>query len=347
VKQSIPAPTDVRQTLLAFALYNASEELNSLLSQIDFTGVTRRQLYFSVLGRAPENVRQAVDGADYRPRAHFANALRSDEFQNRIREIALAAFPEKRRVIFVHVPKCAGTDMRVALRRRHAFLHHDFALARITDKPALFQALHDFALRVHLSDGIAITGHAPLRWYVERKIPRFDDDLFSTIRHPREIMYSYISYILTRLLKTRDAPAPDTTEWLAHMGMAAMPPDATPAYLADLGGRLLRCKPVATPNILCDVLGRGTAGSAIETIVTSNIELTDTSRYSAWRREKFGFDPPNRINPSDPLFTPGIASTADRALIDDMIGEDMVLYERILRQLDASESLSIRGSVLS
>jgi hypothetical protein len=347
LKQSIPAPTDVRQTLLAFALYNPSEELNSLLSQIDFGSVTRRQIYFSVLGRAPENVRQAVDGLDYRPRAHFANALRSDEFQNRIREIALAAFPEKRRVIFVHVPKCAGTDMRVALRRRYAFLHHDFALARITGKAALFQALHDFALSVHLSDGIAITGHAPLRWYIERKIPRFDDDLFSTIRHPREIMFSYISYILTRLLKTRDAPAPDTTDWLSHIGMTAIPPDPTPSYLADLGGRLLRCKPVTTPNLLCEILGRGTASSAIEAIVVSNIELTDTSRYSAWRRQKFGFDPPNRINPSEPLFTPETATEADRSLIDEMIEEDIVLYERIQQQLGRADSLSVRGSALA
>jgi hypothetical protein len=347
MKQMVAAPVNTRQMLLAFAMYDPAEGINSFLNRVDFQGVTRRQIYFSVLGRAPENAKQVLDGPNYRPRGHMANALQSDEFQTRVREIVLTAFPEKRRIIFVHIPKCAGTDMRVALCRRYPYLHNDISLARATDKPRLFNALREFALGVGLADGIMVTGHAPLRWYVERRLPRFEDDLFSTVRHPRDIIYSHICYILTRLITSEGPPRHDIVEWLSKIGMTEIAPNPSPAYLLDLGSKLLRCRPITSPNIMCDLLGRGTAESAIEAIVTSNIEITDISRYSQWRKAKLGFDPPNKINPSQALFTPETASAADRAFIDDMISEDMKLYGKIQTTLAASDNLSLRGAMLA
>jgi hypothetical protein len=346
MERIIPAPWNPRQLLLAFALYEPAKGLDSVLEPMSFEGVSRRQVYNAVLARGPENVKSAIAGPNYNPRAHMAKSLTSEEFQARVRELVLNAFPEKRRLIFIHIAKCAGTDLLNTLQRQYPYLHHHLALPNITSGPALFEALRDFARLVHLSDSIAISGHVPLRWYLERKLVRYEDDLFATVREPRELMYSFISFILTRLVVHQGTKRGDTTNWLAQIGMTDIEPNPSPGYLVELGGRLLRAKSVTNPNMLCRNLGRGDLDSAIETIVTTDIELTDTSRYSAWRKQKFGFEPAKRVNPSQALFTPEKASKADRDVIEEMVAEDLPLYEKIRAVLDAGDGLSLRGSAL-
>ena len=345
--RSVPAPANVRQMLLALAMYDPARGLDSVLDRFAFEGVSRRQVYNAVLARGPESIKTAISGANYNPRAHMAKSLGSEEFQTRIRELALNAFPEKRRLIFIHIAKCAGTDLLTTLQRHFPYLHHHQALPNVTNGAELFESLRDFAMMVNLSDSIAISGHVPLRWYLDKKLVRYEDDLFATVREPRELMYSFISFILTRLVMHQGTKRTDTTNWLGHIGMTEIEPDPSPGYLVELGGRLLRAKGVTNPNMLCRNLGRGDLTSAIEAIVTTDIEITDTSRYSAWRKQKFGFEPARRINPSQPLFTPASATKADRQVIEEMVAEDAPLYEKISKLLESGDGLSIRGAALA
>ena len=343
MNQIIAAPRNTRQTLLAFAHYDAARELGSVLNRMDLSDVTPRQVYFSVLGRAPERIAQLAQKPEFKPRQALASALKGEEFQTRIREIVLAAFPEKRRLVFVHIPKCAGSDLLLTLRRRYPYLHHHLALPGTTGKPELFATLRDLAVGLMLSDSIAVSGHVPLRWYQERALVRFEDEVFTTVRHPRDIIYSYISFLLTRMVEFQGEKRGDVTGWLSHLGMTEIEADPSPGYLLELGGRLLRARPVTTPNMICQNLGTGTAASAIEAMVLTDIELTDTARYSAWRSAKFGFEPGRRVNPSRALYTPETAPEADRRFIDEMIGEDMALYETMQARLAAADGLSVRG----
>jgi len=344
---TVAAPRNARQMLSHFALYDAAKGLQALLNHIDHSAMTRRQIFFSVLGRAPERAALAADGPNFKPRHAFAVALQGEEFQTRIREIVLAAFPEKRRMIFIHVPKCAGTDLLVTLRRQYPYLHQHIASPVQTPKPALFDWLRDLAIATGLSDRIAIAGHVPLKWYTDRSLVRFEDEVFTTIRHPRDIVYSYISFILTRFVEFQGVKRPDTSGWLAAIGLTEIEADPTPAYLADLGGQLLRARGAIAPNIICTHLGHGTAETTLENLVLCDVEVTDMARYSAWRAQKFGFEPANRVNPSRPLFTPELATAADRAFIEEMIAEDMVAYEAIVKKLDAQDGLSIPGRVFA
>jgi len=343
MNQVIPAPRTVREMLQAFALYDPKRGLPSLLNRMQHEGVTRRQIYFNTLGRAPERGRVAADGPNFNARATLTNALGGREFQTRIREIVLDAFPEKKRKIFVHIPKCAGSDLLVTLRRHYPYLHHHLALPETTEKAMLFEHLQEFAACVGISDTIAISGHVPLRWYQEKELIRFEDDVFTTIRHPHDILYSYISFILTRLVQFQGKPRGDTTGWLTALGLTDIVPEPSAAYLTDLGGQLLRAPAVTKPNMICGNLGRGTAESALDAIIVTDIEITDVARYSDWRAAKFGYEPAKRVNPSKPLFTPDLASKADRKLISEMTGEDVVLYEKIQAKLSASGKLSVRG----
>ncbi len=345
MNQIVAAPHTARQMLLAFGMYEPEKGLASLTSRLDFEGVTRRQVCFGVLARAPERVALATDGPEFNARRALTNALQGDEFQTRIREIVLGAFPEKRRSIFVHIPKCAGTDLQTFLKRHYPFLPQHVAIPNMTVKTALFDHLRQFAVGVALSDWIAIAGHVPLRWYTERGLARFEDDVYTTVRHPRDIIYSYISFVLTRCVEFQGVKRNDTTGWLAHVGLTDIEPGASPAYLADLGSRLLQSRKIMQANLLCQHLGTGTCASALEAMAIHDIEITDTKRYSGWRAQKFGSPPERRMNPSQPLFTPESATPADRALIEEQIGEDLLLYDAIMQRLDAQDGLCIRGRV--
>ena len=255
MRQIVPAPVNARQMVLAFAMYNAERGLSSLTDRIDYTGVTRRQIYFNTFGRPP-GAAVAADGPDFNARAAAAQALNGEEFQLRLREIVLNAFPEKRRLIFVHIPKCAGTDMQTTLQRQYPCLTEHLCQSATTSRPKLFEHLQQFAVGIGLADSIAVCGHQSLRWYLDRGLVRFEDEVFTFVRHPRDLLYSYVSFILTRAAESVGSDRLDVTRWLSEIGLETLEPNPSPAYLADIGRQLLRTR---KPNIICNYLGTGTA----------------------------------------------------------------------------------------
>jgi hypothetical protein len=345
--QLIPPPVNTRQLLNLFAFYEAERGLPSILSRLDSAAMTKRQINACVLGRPPDNWQGAVDGENFVPRAALAGRLNSVEFQTRIREIVLNAFPEQRRAIFVHIPKCAGSDLTNGLRRRMPMLHYNLATPEITQKPELFLALKEIALCMAFTDTIAISGHVPLRWYQERGLARYEDDLFTVVREPRSMIYSYISFILTRLKNFVGTRRNDTTNWLKAIGMTEIMPDPTQDYLVGIGSRLLRAPAVTSRNMICNNLGRGQSAGAIENAVLTGIEITETRRYSAWKQSKFGLASEKRVNESLPLYTPELAPPADREFIDEMVAEDQVIYAKIMAALERDDTLSISGTALA
>ena len=153
--------------------------------------------------------------------------------------------------------------------------------------------------------------------------------------------------MLSTIVKFRGSFRHDTTGWLGAIGLKDIEPDPSPAYLRDLGKQMLRVRNVTPPNVLCDFLGAGTAASAIDQLSGSNIEITDTSRYSAWRAAKFGYDPSKRVNESQPMFTADQADESDRKIVEDLIAEDLILYEKLEKKLTANDGLSIRGNAIA
>jgi hypothetical protein len=346
MKQIIPLPESARELLLSFLLFNEAKGLRSIARQIDFSGATRRQILAITSGRLPGLAREVIETSHYNARGDLVKALSAPEFQTRIREFVLAAIPEKRRLINIHIAKCAGTDLEIALRRRHPFLHHTMSIPEATPTKELFLALHLFAIGLQFSDSIALSGHVQLGWYLKQGLIRVQDDVFTTIRHPRDRIYSQISYMLSIMVKFRGTHRFDTAGWMAAIGMAEMDPDPTPAYLVATGRRLLRSPVVARPNGICEILGNCTAESAIENLILANVEITDMERYSAWRKARFDFSPADKVNQSQPLFTEDMADAADRQVIEDLIEQDIVLYETVQKQLALNGALSIRGRAL-
>jgi hypothetical protein len=340
--QVFPAPRGPRALFELFALYVPGQGIGSILDSVDFTGMNEAAIWAA----AGHRVAGQPARPGYMPRRHLEHILQSAEFREQSRQLLLNAYPGKKRAIFVHIPKCAGTDMTALLRRQWP------SLAQADFKPAapaadFYTHLRNAVLGLRHSDTIALTGHERLAYYYyQYALVRSQDWFFTIVRDPEALIYSHLSYALT---VCRDAPRtgrPDGLEWLGLLGLKAIPEHANQAYMVDLARMLLANPHIAPRDTLCNFLGAGTAESALQAIVDSNIEITDTARYAAWRATKFPNAPATRANASDPYFTPDQATPADRDRIASLTVEDRQLYAAINTAIASGDRLSIRGQEL-
>src|SRR5947209_18943246 len=106
----LPMPRTTRE-LFEFLALGRPGDLPGLLDRLDFSGVIPHQVYQLVHERAPERLELFTGSASYDPRTHFEAALCSTEFREQVLRHFLHAFSEKRLPVFIHVPKCAGTEL--------------------------------------------------------------------------------------------------------------------------------------------------------------------------------------------------------------------------------------------
>jgi hypothetical protein len=341
----IAAPRNLRQTFELFAALDEDDAIETLLSKVDWSGMTPRQAYLAVLGRLPESAALAMVPQNYVPQEQFRQALASGEFQVLIRENILRSFPEKKRLIFIHIPKCAGTDLVDALAVRYPRVGEHLAFPQWFSGKVLHSYLRDMALQLATSDSILVHGHIPLPWFLERGFTCLDDSYFTVVRHPVDIMISQVNYVLKRFYETPRFRQPDSREWADFLGLSSFNRDMPRAELIDLGLRILRDPRIVAPNCICTYLGYGTEASAADLIARFDMEITDIRRYDRWLKERWGATTA-RANTSTSIIDRDSLSPEDRAYAESICKEDMALYRRIMACLDASSGPSIRGSQL-
>jgi hypothetical protein len=174
---------------------------------------------------------------------------------------------------------------------------------------------------------------------------RPEDHIFTVVRDPIDIVISAVNYRLTRLMMDPLGLQTDTRLWLADLGLERFPADATPNELRGFAKQILRTPSVVPDNMLCQMLGSGDSKSSLANIVSSNIEITDLTRYGTWLRERWGAETA-RANRSRPFWTAATLDPEDRTLIEAKITEDRVLYATLMKQLDATGRSFISGQAL-
>src|SRR5262249_12398368 len=107
----LKAPTVAADVFRLLRLYDEDNDLDRLLARIDFSVKTPAELCHMILGRPPRPPEVASSREAYDPAQFAGRLLMSREFQSDLIRLLLLAFPEKRRLFFVHIPKCAGTDL--------------------------------------------------------------------------------------------------------------------------------------------------------------------------------------------------------------------------------------------
>jgi hypothetical protein len=347
-------PTDLRRLFNLFLLYDPTTGIEGLINRVDLSGFDRRKVFHAVLGRRPENIMLCRTPDNYNAKGHFSSALHSPEFQGNIIKLLLRAFPDRKRLIFIHIPKCAGTDLISKVVGRYPSINNTLTSDIWTTKSRLFEAIQKIVAEIYNSDTLFVYGHIGLGWLMSQDLLRLQDDCFTVIRNPLEMILSQVNYILMRIFAT-DAlrMAPDVQQWLSILGLQRDTIDASMPKALSLARSVLRNKDLTPSNVMTRQLGVSASGtepnatSAMNNLILANIEITDTTRYDNWNQNKFGHSRATRMNKSISVLRSEDLSDDDRDYISSITAEDQELYNTILKLLDKSKSLSIRGGNLN
>src|SRR5437763_5806178 len=339
-------PTRPRETLRLLSQFNRSAGLGALLDQVEWHSVSPLQVYYAVLGRLPEDAKVAVPDEGYSARAHAEAALLSDEFQQEVLKRVLDAFPEKRRLLFVHVPKCAGTDLIEHLSARYPSLSEYLSQPGWTAKPGLFEHLKNFVVNAGSADAIFVSGHIPLQWYLDHSLYRFSDRLFAVVRNPYDMVISQVNYVFKRFFEAPRCHHPDTREWADLLGIDMFDVNMPQDELRQLGFRILSSPQIVNPRNICTYLGDGTADSAFDSMARCNIELTEVGHYNAWLSAEWGIDTNTRANQSRPILKRSDLDAAQWQEIAEICKEDFRIYNRVVERLAQAGGYRVFGAEL-
>lgn len=341
-------PSDPRGLFDWLGLYDQPGGLAQLLSRLEFGGERPQHTHYAVFGTHPELVEEVLRWGSYYPRDHLHELLLSEAFQTGLIALFLRAFPEKRRLIFVHIPKCAGTDLTFHFRARHPSLEHSLTDPNWTSKPAMLRRIARVVAHVHTSDSIFVHGHINLRDHIAADIIRPTDRIFTVIRDPLAAAISQINYILTRFEQDMAAGQlrPDTREWSQIMDLGATPERMSNAFVRRVTRAALRDTTLTVPNALCRWLGGGGAQRVVERLSSYDVEVTDVERYNGWLRAAWGIDVATRWNESKKFISIQDLATDDVAHLNEVTRDDQRLYRTVERIMTAGGKLSLSGEDL-
>lgn len=336
------APKNPRELFDYFRLYEQPTGISGLIQKWDASDVTPQQVYYSVLGRLPEGDR-AKRGEDYDACAQYLNALRSDEFQSGIVKAVLNAYPDKKRMIFIHIPKCAGSHLNEKLIATFAAVNFRLMDRKWIDTDNFFDMLRILTAKLENSDTIAPYGHLPLKWYVNNGLIRLGDTTVSIVREPAQVVLSQVNYILTRFVSDPQLKAIDTNGWLPFIDKSKLTSSIASNNFRDLAIEILYSDALVTRDVMCSFLGHGTAKSAFELCASASVELTDLEHYPEWLRLRLGVDAGQATNVSKRYVTMEDIGIDGLERIKNVTEQDCILMDRVRTIMGDPNRCSISG----
>jgi len=309
-----------------FAAYRPETGLDGLFDGVDLTTVTPRQIYYAVHGRPPERIEYAIPPPDFEPRRRFVAALDSREFRSSVIKNLLKAFPERKRLLLLHIPRAAGSELSARLMSRYPSLSRQLTWTDWLTPQEFYLAIRQFVAEADTSDSIFVRGHNTLEDYRQWRAIRFQDSVFAILRQPLDMIISQVNYALTRMFAKALPVRPDTVAWRRRFEVADAMVQPSKIEAASLARRILRDGGVVAPNTACHYLGDGTAAHAVENIVIHAIELTDFDHYDAWCRQRWGIDSRSRSNLSTGYVTLDDFAGDDRDYMALITAQDVQLY---------------------
>jgi hypothetical protein len=281
----------------------------------------------SEIGESAQRIARAVSTKS--SRAGRIRAAPVD--QPHIIQSLLEAHPELTRIIFVHVPKCAGTDLSATLNHLPS-IHQTITSPNWQKPDTLGAAVARIEKSISGQNNILVHGHFRLQWVVNTKLFRQGDRLFTVVRDPHDQLASQINYYVSRFVADPKGKDPDTAERLRKVGLTSVE-NVAPSCLIEIVQALIE------PNPICLALGDETCDGALQLIRQSGIEITDTSRYARWGPAIWGLPFNTRHNTSTKFIR-----EIDKAMVKRHCEQDLELYTKIRERL--GEELFIRGDAL-
>jgi hypothetical protein len=346
----LPMPATPRDTFRLFPFYDPNYGLSDLLARLELTPRQARDVCYAVFGALPVRGggKDEFAANGYAPRDHLNQLLMSTAFQQETLTLLLNAFPEKRRLLFVHIPKCAGSDLSHHLMTRYPSVEQRLMQEQWTSKDTLFAALRDLVPALVLFDSIFARGHIPLSWYLDRGLVRPIDRLFTIMRHPVEVAISQANYVMMRIAQDLDSgkTGVDTQQWLAQLGFEEIPHWPLAELAAHVCHKVLRNSEIVIANPLCHWLGGGDAATVLDRLAECGAEVTETSRYNRWLGETWGIESTTRVNESRKFISQAALDREELDYLNEISAEDAKLFELVQQRLAGLGTSWLSGSEL-
>jgi hypothetical protein len=341
----MPAPRDPRSLFELLLWYTEGHRIFGMLGRLEFADPRPHHVHYSVFGRYPDRSKSLPSDNPYYPHDHLCELLMGDDFQANLVPRFADAYADKRRLIFVHVPKCAGTDLSNKLKSRYPWMDYNIMDPLWTTKDAMLLRLSRLALQLRFADSLYICGHAVLNYYLDHHMIRPDDQVFTVVRQPADIAISQLNYVLTRfsLDIERGEVGPDTAEWLSLIGHDGLPAEMSDDFVRTVVPLLLENPHIVTPNTLCRWLGGNgsDAQAAFNAMIRSDIEVVDVEHYQAWLEARWNIVSHSRDNASVSFVTLDELSHQQQDYIEQITQDDLKLHRVVVDALAKTGKSSI------
>lgn len=331
------------------AHYNPHMSWDDFAGMIDFTGTTPSQIYQVVLGRRPDLASASELPASYDPGRHFREALISREFRAKFVATFLGAHAEIGRDIFIHIPKCAGTDLILNLGHRSVPVPKLLELEGWTTDGEFLHIAAGLARAAIHGPRLFTYGHMELGEYADTCGIRPGDRIFTVLRDPIDLMISQANYVVGRLRQDPTGREPDAAEYLRLLELHRLPHEMSCSDLKDLTVKALLNPLIAEPNRACFYLGRGSKAvyaTAMENLIVHDVEVTTTKQYNRWLSAAWGVDKSEQHNKSEPILSNLEARRLCGVALASLIAEDQKLYDIVSWALRETGSASVTGQQL-
>lgn len=342
----IPSPRTGRDLFEMLRLYDAEAGIGRVLSRMDLAGMTPRQAVFCTMGRLPP-APAARAPANYNPRSHLRRLLQGDEFQKNLLRRMLECYPEKQRLFFIHLPKCAGTDLTSILLQQMPGFNMRLLDRNWFTAETMLDALGVLVRDLAFADRVLMFAHFELRNYLADNMVRFGDRVFSVVRNPADTIISGINYILTRFRNDTELQAIDTNGWLKLLDHGRIKAALDSEDYRDIAMEMLFTPGMMHANRICQFLGDGTAASALLMCARADVEISHVSRYEEWLALRWGAAGSRRRNASIPMVSADMLGAEGLARIGALTEEDSVFVEKIERKMQEDNTCFVMAADLA
>jgi hypothetical protein len=341
-----PLPMRQRDVLELFMALGAQATAESIVMSCDLRDAEPRSLLFVVLGRWPTQAELAEHAGHYRARQHLRSLLLGQEFRTHLVRRICDAFPERPRLLYVRIPRCAGEHFLAMANTLHAVLPPDLPVWRPRDEAVFIPAVGSFIGRFNFTKTILLAqaslgpfvqvhadtgqgGADSLPWRLNPPPQRPGDRLFTIIREPVSLILSQVNAILTDLYAGPAGRTPRSETWRQKLG--PLPPPDDLAAWKKLGEAILLRLPDRNP--ICTALADGTAAASLQACRLTDIEIADVSRYGEWVRYKWDLEPDPPSNISRPILAEADLGSSAHAHLTGIVAEDRQFYAKFSAKL--------------
>jgi len=341
----VPAPRSGRDLFEALRLYEPGKGLGRLVERLDLVGVSPRQIFYCIYGRLPA-AQGSKPQAGYNPRAHFRFLVQGEDFQKRLMVRLLESYPEKRRQLFVHVPRCAGSDITSLMVERTAAFNFRLTDRNLFSADKMFAAIRTVIENIAYAESIFVHGQVPLKQYLQSGVVRVGDRTFSIVRNPIDMVVSKLNYMLTRFTDDPELKDLDTQDWLRLVNHDKVKLAIASGDYRDLAREILFTPELMEVNPICAHLGEGNVATALEFCTRADVEITHVDRYEEWLALRWGFAT-RRQNASRPLVTLEMLGVEALRHAQALTEEDRVFVGIVERTLKEGNTCFAMGTQLA